>query len=303
MKIIDAHIHLVETIAGFGQRGELRAIGGGRARYADGTVLTLIPPELGEYQVTPESVLALMDRENVERAVILQGDYMGYQNEYALQAMRRYPERFMAAVTLDPYCRRRDGILHQLVEVEGAHVLKLEVSEMNGWMAAHDRIPLDAPTLQEIYAYAEAHGMVTVVDVGRPGSESYQLEALSRMIRRHSSMKWVICHLMMPLRDRLDDLAHDLETLAADNVWFDLAALPAVTAPGEAYPFPSAGRALRIARESVGAGRLIFGSDLPSTVCKAPYRELVGYAAEILTEEEREKVFYHNALHVFWNEE
>ena len=65
MKIIDAHVHLVQYICGFGSRGELRAIGGGKAMYADGSVLNLIPPELGEYTVTPESVIALMDREGV----------------------------------------------------------------------------------------------------------------------------------------------------------------------------------------------------------------------------------------------
>ncbi len=32
MKIIDAHVHLVEIIAGYGRRGELRAIGDGKAR-------------------------------------------------------------------------------------------------------------------------------------------------------------------------------------------------------------------------------------------------------------------------------
>ena len=75
MKIIDAHVHLVQYICGFGSRGELRAIGAGKARYADGSVISLIPPELGEYDVTPEKVIALMDQEKVEKAVILQGNY------------------------------------------------------------------------------------------------------------------------------------------------------------------------------------------------------------------------------------
>ena len=48
MKIIDAHVHLVQYICGFGSRGELRAIGEGKARYADGSVISLIPPELGD---------------------------------------------------------------------------------------------------------------------------------------------------------------------------------------------------------------------------------------------------------------
>ena len=126
MKIIDAHVHLVQYICGFGSRGELRAIGGGKAMYADGSVLNLIPPELGEYTVTPESVIALMDREGVEKAVILQGNYLGFQNQYALDATHKYPDRFQAAVTFDPFCRNKKLILENLVDKQGAKVLKME---------------------------------------------------------------------------------------------------------------------------------------------------------------------------------
>ena len=77
MKIIDAHVHLAQCIAGFGAEGELRACGGGKAVYSSGSVISMIPPELGEYDVTPEKVLELMDRNEVERAVLMQGNYIG----------------------------------------------------------------------------------------------------------------------------------------------------------------------------------------------------------------------------------
>ena len=44
VKVIDAHVHLIQTVAGTGERGELRSLGkDGRAMYADGTVIDLIP--------------------------------------------------------------------------------------------------------------------------------------------------------------------------------------------------------------------------------------------------------------------
>lgn len=36
MKVIDAHVHLVQCIAGTGAGGEMRPIGGGQGMYADG---------------------------------------------------------------------------------------------------------------------------------------------------------------------------------------------------------------------------------------------------------------------------
>ena len=80
MKIIDAHAHIVQVIAGFGSQGELRPCGNGRAVYASGQVIEMIPPQLGEVDVTPERVIALMDAHHVEKAVLLQGNYFGFQH-------------------------------------------------------------------------------------------------------------------------------------------------------------------------------------------------------------------------------
>ena len=79
MKIIDAHVHLVQCIAGTGAGGELRSCGEGRGMYADGSVCRLLPPGWGD-QATPERILQTMDDNGVERAVLLQGGYQGYQN-------------------------------------------------------------------------------------------------------------------------------------------------------------------------------------------------------------------------------
>lgn len=94
MKIIDAHVHLVQCIAGTGAGGELRSCGGGQGIYADGSVCALIPPAWGTDQVTPERMLELMDAHQVERAVLLQGGYLGFQNLYSWQAQQQWPHRF-----------------------------------------------------------------------------------------------------------------------------------------------------------------------------------------------------------------
>ena len=61
MNIIDSHIHICRCINGFGNSGEMQAIGGGYASYADGTIFQMIPECLGEYDVTPEAVLKVME--------------------------------------------------------------------------------------------------------------------------------------------------------------------------------------------------------------------------------------------------
>lgn len=79
-RIIDSHAHLVQYIAGTGAGGELRSIGNGMAVYANGQTVRMIPKEFGGDQVTPEHLLQVMDKNGVEKAVLLQGNFYGYQN-------------------------------------------------------------------------------------------------------------------------------------------------------------------------------------------------------------------------------
>ena len=69
MKLIDAHAHVVQCIAGTGSQGELRPCGGGRAAYATGQAFQILPPEFGEYAAPPEALLRVMDDHGVEKVV------------------------------------------------------------------------------------------------------------------------------------------------------------------------------------------------------------------------------------------
>ncbi|MGN0707090.1 MAG: amidohydrolase family protein [Faecalibacterium sp.] len=301
MKIIDAHVHLVQCIAGTGAGGEMRDIGAGRGQYADGTVFQLIPPRLGESSVTPESVLGLMDEYNVEKAVLLQGNFMGFQNLYSYKAQRTWPDRFLAAAAYDPFCRNRDGIRRHLFEELGIRVVKFEVSTGSGLMANHATLPLDGEVMEQEYAYADEQGLIFVIDIGKMGSESSQIPALRRAIARHAGMKFVVCHLLAPNAAQQAELCAGLEALALPNVWFDTASLQHNLRPDEA-PYPRTRQFLRRAADIVGSDRLLFGSDLPSTLCRHRYEDLVECVAgcEAFSAQEKQGILYENARQLFW---
>ena len=95
-------------------------------------------------------------------------------------------------------------------------------------------------------------------------------------------------------------MEEDLKMLALPNVWFDFAALPANVNKGEAHPYPAAREALARAKKVVGAERLMYGSDLPSTLIGQSYQKLVDYGIDLFTEEEIEKVYYETANQVYF---
>lgn len=303
MKIIDAHVHLVQCIAGTESNGEMRSCGGGRGICADGTVYQLIPEEWNTGAVTPERVLQVMDTHHVERAVLLQGGFLGFQNLYSYQAQQKWPDRFLAAGGYDPYSRRRDGIVRHLFEELGLRVVKFEVSTGSGLMANHPLFALDGEMMEKEVSFADEHHLVFVIDIGKLGSPSSQIPALRRTILRHPGMTFVVCHLLAPKQSELETMAEGLAQLALPNVWFDLASLQHNVAPDDA-PYPVTRRFIHRAAGIVGVDKLLFGTDLPSNLCQYSYEQMVDTVAADpdFSEGEKELILYRNALQVFWGE-
>ena len=75
---------LPETGAG----GELRFVGNGMAEYASGERFRILPEQFNGGVVTAEDMLKLMDDNGVDKMVLLQGNYIGFQNLYSLEAVK-----------------------------------------------------------------------------------------------------------------------------------------------------------------------------------------------------------------------
>ena len=302
MKIIDAHAHVVQCIAGTGSQGELRPCGGGRAVYATGQEFQILPPEMGEYDAPPEALLRVMDGHGVEKAVLLQGNYFGFQNLYTYEAVRAWPDRFAGAASYDPFSLQADKIKAHLFGELGFRIVKFEVSSGSGLMANHPPLPLDGEVMDREYRWAAERGLIFVIDIGKPRSVSWQVDALCRAVRRYPEMKFVVCHLLSPQLGDGELLKRSLDKLALPNVWFDLAALCLNSRPEE-WPYPTARGYVRDAADIVGAERLMWGSDMPSAMTRDSYRHFIDFIAlhPGLSQEEKEQIFYGSAERVYFS--
>lgn len=301
-KVIDAHMHLVQYIAGTGAGGELRFVGNGMAEYASGERFQMLPERFASGVVTAEDMLALMDENGVERSVLLQGNYFGFQNLYSMEAARKYPERFAAAASYDPYSRKKALIRRHLFEELGFGIVKFELSTGSGMMSNHFTLPLDGEVLKPEFDYADEHGLVCVVDIGKCGSESWQVDALRRVVLAHPHMRFVVCHLLAAAMKDEDKLCEGLAKLKLPNVWFDLAAVPHNCQP-DAFPYPNALHYLQLGIDLIGADRMIFGTDAPSTLKEDSYAHLIDWIAEAptLSKEEKDLILYRNAEQVYFS--
>lgn len=301
MKIIDAHVHIAQYISGFTSRGELRAVGGGRAQYATGEVFRMFPPELGDVGVTPEAVLKVMDENGVEKAVLLQGNFLGFQNEYTYEAIQKYPSRFTGAATYDPFCVKSDEIKKRLFDELGFKAVKFELSNGSGLMANRPPIYLNGRVMNECFAYAREKGLTVVLDIGRPRNCCWQPENLAEAIRKYPQVTFVVCHLLAPQRQDAELLKNTLKYLIAPNIYFDISSLAHNQQP-EKFPYPTAIEHLKNAKSILGADRLMFGSDMPMNLVHDSYARLKDYVIEsgVFTADELKDVFYNTANKIYF---
>ncbi|WP_320129767.1 amidohydrolase family protein [uncultured Sphaerochaeta sp.] len=300
MQIIDAHAHAFSQLSGFGADGELRPIGNGKARWATGEIIDLIPEGSGDTTFTAEALLALMDAHQVEKAVLLQGGFLGFANDYVKQTITRYPKRFTGAATFDPNCRNAQKILDNLLSNLNFRIFKFEMSTGCGIMGNHETFALDRADLMEFYGQIARKQGTLVFDLGSPGDGSNQPQAIKTIANAFPSMPIVICHLMSPRLGQLVQLTDGLKIMKRENIFFDLAALHWKVRP-EQFPFPTAQAYARLAADIIGSDHLMWGTDAPSTLCKESYEHLLEYLQQVFTAKEQEQVFYETAKHLYFS--
>ena len=89
--------------------------------------------------------------------------------------------------------------------------------------------------------------------------------------------------------ERMADLAK------LPNCWLDVSAMPDFFGE-EGWPYPTALELLRRVRDRVGVRKLIWGSDIPGTLCSAAYPQMMEmFRRSDLSPAELEALFCRNA--------
>jgi len=301
LEIIDAHAHVFKQIYGFGRKGESTPIGNGTVRWATGETTKLLPEAYGEDAFPYERLVTAMDEAGVAKAVILQGSYYGFANEYVFEAQSKYPERFIGMGTFDPYFLDVQKIMARLIDEFHFRGFKFETSTENGIMGYHPDFRIDGELMQPVYEFCAERGLTISLDLGTFEESSFQVAGVGRMAKKYPGIQFVVEHLFFPRQDHFKEVRENLDLLnATPNVNFSIATVPFSTWPEE-YPFPSACRYLALTKEVVGTERILWGTDIPSVVVYSPYRDLAQYVIEsgVFNQAELEQVFALNARRVY----
>lgn len=301
MKKIDAHLHVAKILAGYCRRGELRGIGDGLAQWGNGEIFQLIPRQYGDKEFLIETALEIMATHEVERAVLMQGSMYGFQNNYHLDILRKYPDQFCPSCTIDPYMTNYLDTMKKFLFEDGFKLAKFEVSSGGGLMGCHHPFALNSPEMLAIYSLLEERDGILALDVGDLTMASHQPENLYAISRQFPKLKLVVCHMLAPTSDTFPEILESLALLNRDNIWFDIAALPKIV-DGSPYPYPETLDILEQALALLGSQKLMWGTDAPYATTRDSYTDLANYlpTSGRFSTEELENIYYQNAYTVYF---
>lgn len=232
---------------------------------------------------TIEKLVPLMDQAGVDRAVIVPPSWPGDRNDYALEAVRRYPGRFAVmgriplkdpqSAALLPKWREQPGMLGVRVTFLGAAA---------GW--------LTDGTADWFWPAVEMAGLpVMLLTAGRSGE-------LARVAERHPQLTLIVDHMgvvgAVVQAGKLADAIDQTVALAKHpNVSVKLSAAPNNST--EAYPFRDFNGHIRRIFDAYGPRRCYWGTDLTNGFDKATYKQRITHFTEemsFLSEEDKDWV-------------
>jgi predicted TIM-barrel fold metal-dependent hydrolase len=230
-------------------------------------------PQLPE-PFTIERLVPMMDEAGVDRVVIVPPSWPGDRNDYALEAVRRYPSRFriMGKIPLqDPKSAARLPKWKEQTGMIGLRVI-FNTAQTVPW--------LTDGTADWLWAEAEKAGLPVMCFA--PGHTS----AFGTVAERHPGLTMILDHMnvtaAMVRNDTLVQAIADTVALAKyPNVSVKVSATPGLSR--EPYPWRDVAVHIQRVFDAYGPQRSYWGTDLTNTYAKGSYRQRITHFTEELS--------------------
>ncbi len=239
----------------------------------------------------PEDVFAHCRPAGVERVVLIQMSYYGFDNSYMLDVMRQYPGVFSGIAVVDHSADRPDEEMLRLAD-QGVRGFRISPG------GASPEQWLDAPGYRRMFAAGARHNLALCPLIGPDA-----LPALDRLCAEFAETPVVIDHLCrigaggeIPEADvdRLCAMAGHPRVMVKVSAFYALGK--------KQPPHDDLVPLIRRVAEAFGAGRLMWASDCPFQVVHESYADSIGLVRGLsfLTEHERRQILHDTAAGLFF---
>jgi predicted TIM-barrel fold metal-dependent hydrolase len=229
------------------------------------------PPQMPE-PFTIEKIVPMMDEAGVDRVVIVPPSWPGDRNDYALEAVRRYPGRFAVMGRIPLQDPKSAELLPKWKEQPG--MLGVRVTFLNAlapW--------LTDGTADWFWPAAEKAGLPVMFLA--PG----QSPAFGRIAERHPGLNLIIDHMALSKdiaeEGKIGEAIGQVAALAKyPNVSCKVSSSP--TYSHDSYPFADMKPHLKRVFEAFGPQRCYWGTDITHAFGKSTYRQRITHFTETL---------------------
>ncbi len=279
-QLIDAHSHLwlkqdteVDGMA-------IKTLENGRSQFM-GEIRQMLPPFMIDGRNTAEVFLSNMDYAQVSAAVITQEYIDGIQNDYLLQVMKHYPERFFVCGMCE---FRRPGFFEQGKELiaSGFKALKIPAQRL---LLKEGRVFLNADEMMKLFHFMEEKQIILSIDLADGDIQTGELE---EVIQECPKLKVAIGHFGMVTRQKWEE---QIKLARYPNVRIESGGITWLF-NDEFYPFKGAVQAICRAAELVGIDQLMWGSDYPRTIAAITYKMSYDFVLKSTALTETEKALF-----------
>ncbi len=242
-----------------------------------------LKPQLPE-PFTIERAISMMDEAGVDRAVIVPPSWPGDRNDYALEAVRRYPTRFRVMGKLplnDPKGAERLPKWKEQPGMAGLRVI-FNTPQTIPW--------LSDGTVDWFWAAAEKAELPVMCFAPT------HTALFGRVAERHPGLQLILDHMgvtaAMVKNGTLDQgIAATVGLAKYPNVSAKVSASPGLSR--ERYPFRDVAGYIKRVFDAYGPQRSYWGTDITNSYAKASYRQRISQFTEeldFLTEEDKDWV-------------
>ena len=278
--IIDAHSHLWlyqdTEVDGL----KIKTTENGQSLFM-GEVRQMLPPFMIDGRNTAEVFLANMNYAQVGGAVVTQEYIDGIQNDYLLEVMTNYPDRFFVCGMCE---FRKQGYFNQAVELidKGFKAIKIPGHRLQ---LKDGRVMLNSDEMMKMFHLMEDKGVILSIDMIEG---DLQVGEMEEIISECPGLKIVIGHFGMVTKP---DWKKQIMLARHKNVMIESGGITWLF-NDEFYPFNGAIRAINEAADLVGFEKLMWGSDYPRTITAITYKMSYDFVIKSKELEERSKKLF-----------
>lgn len=259
-QIIDAHSHLWLRQDTEWNGMSVKTLDNGRSFFLT-EERQMLPPFMIDGVNSAEVFISNMNYARVGAAVVVQEFIDGIQNDYLAGVKRRYPDRFFVFGMCDYF---KDGFFS-----DAENLLKngFKGIAIPGHRLITDgrRVMLDSPEMMRMFHLMEDNGMILSLCMAGNNLQKAEVE---EVIAECPRLKIAIGHFGMVTSPGWKD---QIRLALHDNVMIESGGITWLF-NSEFYPFVGAVKAIREAIDTVGADKLMWGSDYPRTITAITYK-------------------------------